>query len=140
MAVYDSLKLRLVATTAALSAPGALATVALGRGDLALPFLIGAAMGIAYLGLLQRGVDGLRGGEDSKGTGAALRLSLIAVLAVAAARLASEHSGGDATLLRDELLSGAAGFLLYKVSVLLVGGFDAGGGGDGGDGDSAAKP
>jgi len=42
-------------------------------------------------------------------------------LAVAAAKLLAERAGGDVNALRADLAAGAAGFLQYKLAVLLVG-------------------
>lgn len=130
MKAYTSLKQRLVGVTAALSVIGGAAAQQLGGEHAALPFLVGAAAGIAYLALLERGVDSLKAGDEqsassqdgaAQGTGAASRLAFVIVLAVVAAHLFADRAGGDPASLRIELASGALGFLTYKVAVLAVG-------------------
>jgi hypothetical protein len=147
LAAYAALKRRLLGVTAALAAPGAAAAASLGGAHAAVPFAAGAAAGLLYLFLLEKGVDALPGPDDDAppstadgaaapssssspalgGTGAGARLALVALLAVAGARALSSgalSSGGgsaDVASLRVELAAGAAGFLTYKLAVLLVG-------------------
>ena len=141
---YGTLKTRLVGVTAALALPGALLAAQLGGQHAALPFLLGAIAGIGYLTLLEQGVDSLPGSSSldassspspnqgdgngdgdarrvAQGTGASARLAVVAALAVAAAKLLAERAGGDVNALRADLAAGAAGFLQYKLAVLLVG-------------------
>ena len=141
MQSYTSLKNRLVGVTAALAVAGAAVARQLGGEDAAMPFLLGSMLGITYLALLEKGVDGVSGPADpmppteqaprdqappdgqagASGTGAGVRLVTVILLGIAAARLLAERSGGDASVLRVELASGALGFLTYKTAILLVG-------------------
>jgi hypothetical protein len=157
MAAYEALKTRLLGVTAALALPGAALAAKLGGTHAAAPFAVGAAAGLLYLLLLERGVDALPGADDAwdggehdersdasaapdqsappaepaaaasggvGGTGAGTRLALVALAALVGARqLASGSEGGaaDVGALRVELAAGAAGFLLYKLAVLVVG-------------------
>ena len=143
MKSYGTLKNRLVGVTAALAVMGAAAAQQLGGENASLPFLLGSALGLTYLALLEKGVDGVSGpgaglsppeqlprqqtppdgyaAGSARGTGAAGRLGAVLLLGVAAARLFADRSGGDAAVLRVELASGALGFLAYKAAILLVG-------------------
>jgi len=134
MLSYASLKYRLLGVTAALAVSGAAVAQQLGGENAALPFLLGSTLGITYLALLEKGVDGVSGPQQvpreqappndqagASGTGAGVRLLTVILLGVAAARLFAERSGGDTALLRVELAAGALGFLQYKLAILLVG-------------------
>jgi hypothetical protein len=116
---YSSLKLKLLGATAALSLPGSLA---IWLWDVrALPsFLDGVACGILYLLLLERGVDGLRGGQDARGTDAVARLAVTALALAVAGRAAVEGSAGDVALLRSDIIALVLGFFVYKVGVVAV--------------------
>jgi len=72
---------------------------------------------MAYLLLLERGVDGL---SSKNGTGAASRLALTSLVLVAAVKIAADSSD-SAALLREQIIAGAAGFFLYKAAVLIEG-------------------
>ena len=124
MDAYASLKTSIVGVSAALSVPGCGAAVFIAGTHVAFAFLLGTATGLAYVSLLERGVDGLRGMEGSdgsaQGTGAPGRLAATAALLFFAARLVAERSD-DAGQMRTELLALVAGFLLHRVAVLFVG-------------------
>ena len=131
---YAELKARLLGVTALLAAPGTALAARLGGDGAAIAFAAGAAGGVLYLLSLQRGVDALPGpskADDATssspspagGAGGAARLAAVAVAAVLGARALSDQGGAAAALpeLRAELAAGAAGFLTYKLAVLLVG-------------------
>ena len=131
---YAELKSRLLGVTALLAAPGTALAARLGGDGAAVAFAAGAACGVLYLLSLQRGVDALPGpskADDATssspspagGAGGAARLAAVAVAAVLGARALSDQGGAAAALpeLRAELAAGAAGFLTYKLAVLLVG-------------------
>jgi len=135
---YATLKARLLGVTALLAAPGTALAARLGGDGAAIAFAAGAAGGVLYLLSLQRGVDSLPGPSQPDaasssasppppssspvgGAGGAARLAAVAVAAVLGARTLSEQGGAALPELRVELAAGAAGFLTYKLAVLLVG-------------------
>lgn len=125
---YAALKTRLLGVTALLAAPGAALAQRLGGDTAAVAFAAGAAGGALYLLSLQRSVDSLPGpGDDAApksgelgGAGGAARLAAVALAAALGANQLAD-SGVPVAELRGELAAGAAGFLLYKLAVLIVG-------------------
>ena len=62
---YDYLKMKLLTTTASLTALGGVGAYAIGGVDLAAPLLMGGAVGLVYQAALQKSIDGLGNNNNS---------------------------------------------------------------------------
>lgn len=129
---YTALKQRLYLTTAAVAAAVTAAMVPLAGPEAAVYSALGGVGGVVYLSLLSVGVDKMGAGTDPTeetsrefGGGvlgkAPLRLSLV-VLLVLGVLLASrgEDASEGASAAVPHMLQAGAGFLSYKVAVLLT--------------------
>ena len=143
MAGYAALKGRALGATAALAAAGAAAAAALAGPADGATVAAGGLSGLLYLALLERGVDALAA-EEGKGEGAWGPAGVLGKVAAAPATRVALACGalyGAVQLSRDaaggvdgaRIAEAAAGFLAYKVGIVLSGLLP------GADGDAAAE-